>query len=105
MRPRTSWISAACLAASLATSRAHAAIDGKALYVAKCAMCHGNGGVAGKLGAGSRNFNDPAFRSGVTASHIVTVIHDGKGKMKGLGEKMTPEQAQAVAAHVLTLAK
>ena len=105
MRLRTSWTLAALIAASLAAGRAHGATDGKSLYVAKCAMCHGNDGVAGKLGAGSRNFNDRAFTSSVTEAHIVTIIHDGKGKMKGLGEKMSPDQAQAVAAYLLTLSR
>ena len=68
-------------------------------------MCHGNDGVAGKLAAGSRNFNDRAFKSGVTEAHIVTIIHDGKGKMKGLGDTLTRQQAESVAAYILTLSK
>ena len=104
MRIRTSWIPAALLAA-LAGGASHAAADGKSLYVAKCAMCHGNDGIAGKMGAGSRNFNDRAFKNAVTEAHVVTIIRDGKGKMTGLGARMTPDQAQAVAAYILTLAK
>jgi mono/diheme cytochrome c family protein len=91
--------------ALFAASLTHGAQDGKALYVAKCAMCHGNDGTAGQLGTGSRNFNDRAFKSAVTEAHIVTIIHDGQGKMKGLGDKMTPDQAREVAAYVLSLAK
>jgi len=101
MRSRAAGVVFAFFTASLALG----AQDGKALYVAKCAMCHGNDGTAGSLGAGSRNFNDRAFKSSVTEAHIVTVIHDGQGKMKGLGDKMTQDQARAVAAYVLSLAK
>lgn len=104
MRLRASWI-AATLSAVLAAGRSHAAADGKSLYIAKCAMCHGNDGVAGKLGAGSRNFNDRAFKNSVTEAHVVTIIREGKGKMKGLGQKMAPDQAEAIAAYLLTLPK
>jgi len=102
MKLRNGWVPVVLLAA---VPLARAATDGKSLYVSKCAMCHGNDGVAGQLGAGSRNFNDRAFKSSTTEAQIVTIVHDGKGKMKGLGEKMTADQAQAVAAYILTLAK
>ena len=84
---------------------AFAAEDGKALYGSKCAMCHGADGVAKKMAEGAKNFNDPAFKKASTADGIVKIIHDGKGKMKGLGEKVNAEQAKAIAEHVLTLAK
>lgn len=91
--------------AALAVTAASAATDGKALYVAKCAMCHGNDGVAGKMAAGSRSFNDPAYKRAATEAEIMTITRDGKGKMKGLGEKLSEDQARAVAAYILTLAK
>jgi mono/diheme cytochrome c family protein len=98
-------IPVALLALSLPYGLAQAAEDGKALYGSKCAMCHGNAGVAGKMGAGARNFNDPAFKKSVTADDIVKIAHDGKGKMKGLGDKLSADQAKAVADYILTLAK
>jgi mono/diheme cytochrome c family protein len=99
------WVPVTLAALSLAVGPAMAAEDGKALYGSKCAMCHGNAGVAGKMGAGARNFNDAAFKKAVTADDIVKIVHDGKGKMKGLGDKLTADQAKAVADYVLTLAK
>jgi mono/diheme cytochrome c family protein len=36
---------------------------------------------------------------------IVKIIHEGKGKMKGLGDKLNHDQAKAIAEYVLTLAK
>jgi len=89
----------------LAVVPAFAADDGKALYGSKCAMCHGADGVAKKMAAGSKNFNDPAWKQGQTADAIAKIIHDGKGKMKGLGDKVNADQAKAIADYVLTLAK
>ena len=82
-----------------------AAEDGKALYESKCAMCHGTDGVAKKMAAGSRNFNDPAWKSAASADSIVKATKDGVGKMKGMGDKLNAEQLKAVAEYVLTLAK
>jgi mono/diheme cytochrome c family protein len=92
-------------AVCLAAVPAIAAEDGKALFGSKCAMCHGTDGVAKKLAAGSKNFNDPAWNKTATSDSIAKIIHDGKGKMKGLGEKVNPDQAKAIAEYVLTLAK
>ena len=79
--------------------------DGKKLYDSKCAMCHGTDGVAKKMGAGSKNFNDPAWKKTATVDAIVKDIKDGKGKMKGLGDKLSAEQMTAIAEYALTLAK
>ena len=84
---------------------AMAADDGKSLYDSKCAMCHGTDGVAKKMAAGSKNFNDPAWKKTATVDGIVKDTKDGKGKMKGMGEKLSPEQMTAIANYVLTLAK
>jgi len=89
----------------LAVIPAFAAEDGKALYGSKCAMCHGADGVAKKMAAGAKNFNDPAWKKAETGDGIVKIIQEGKGKMKGLGEKVNAEQAKAIADYVLTLAK
>jgi mono/diheme cytochrome c family protein len=82
-----------------------AAEDGKALYESKCAMCHGMDGVAKKMATGSKNFNDPAWKKTATFDAIVKDIKDGKGKMKGLGDKLSAEQMKAIAEYALTLAK
>jgi mono/diheme cytochrome c family protein len=82
-----------------------AAEDGKKLYDSKCAMCHGMDGVAKKMGAGSANFNDPAWKKTATVEIIVKDTKDGKGKMKGMGDKLNAEQMKAVAEYILTMAK
>ncbi len=77
--------------------------DGKALFESKCGMCHGKDGVAKSTAKGAANLNDPKFQEAHTAKAIEVVIADGKGKMKGLKDKLTPEQITAIAAHVKTL--
>jgi mono/diheme cytochrome c family protein len=75
--------------------------DGAALYKSKCAMCHGADGVAKKMGEPSRNLNDPKFQAETDKAAIAKVVTEGKGKMKPV--KLTPEQIDAVSAHVKTL--
>jgi len=79
------------------------AVDGKLLFETKCAQCHGKDGVAKPPGKGSKNFNDPGFQSAATEAAIATITAEGRGKMPGYRSKLTPEQIQAVAAHVKTL--
>ena len=82
---------------------AQAAADGKALFDAKCAMCHGKDGVAKPMAKGSANFNDVKWQAATKAEAIETVITDGKGKMKGYKDKMSAEEIKAVAAYVKTI--
>ncbi len=79
--------------------------DGKKLYDSKCAMCHGTDGVAKKMAAGSKNFNDPAWKKTATVEGIIKDTKDGKGKMKGMGDKLSPDEMTAIANYVLTMAK
>jgi mono/diheme cytochrome c family protein len=79
--------------------------DGKKLYDSKCAMCHGTDGVAKKMGAGSKSFNDPEWKKTATVEGIVKDTADGKGKMKGMADKLSPDQMTAIANYTLTLAK
>jgi mono/diheme cytochrome c family protein len=91
------------LALVLAVSAASpiAAADGKALYKSRCAMCHGADGVPGKMGAGSKAFNDPEFKKTATVDSIVKDTLEGKGKMKPI--KVTPEEAKAIAEDILAM--
>lgn len=75
--------------------------DGAALYKSKCAMCHGADGVAKKMAEPSRNLNDPKFQAETDKAAVAKVVAEGKGKMKPV--KMTPEQIDAVSAHVKAL--
>jgi len=77
--------------------------DGAAVYKSKCAMCHGDNGVAKKMAEPSRNLNDPKFQAEVSKDDIVKILTDGKGKKKSMKDKLTPEQIAAAADHVKTL--
>jgi mono/diheme cytochrome c family protein len=91
------------VALSFGAAFAADAPDGKALYESKCGMCHGKDGVAKSTAKGAMNFNDPKFQEANTVAAIEKVIADGKGKMKGLKDKLSPAEISAVAAHVKTL--
>jgi mono/diheme cytochrome c family protein len=82
---------------------AHAAADGKALYDAKCAMCHGKDGVAKPMAKGSANFNDAKWQASMTADKIAGVMESGKGKMPAYKGKLSAEEEKAVADYVKTL--
>lgn len=76
--------------------------EGKALYVSKCAMCHGQDGVPKKMGEGSKAFGDPAFKASATVGSIVSDIRDGKGKMKPI-KNVTEAEAGLIATYILTM--
>ncbi len=77
-------------------------VDGKALYASKCAMCHGADGVAKTMAKGSANFNDPSYAAGPV--EIVKVTMEGRNKMPKFDGKLKPEEANAVAEYIKTLA-
>ena len=93
---------------ALIAGAAFAEPDGKALYNAKCAMCHGTDGVAKSMWAktGVKNLNDPAWQKAKTDADITKVIVEGSAdkKMPGYKDKMTAEDIAAVVKHVRTLA-
>ncbi len=82
---------------------AQAAADGKALFDAKCAMCHGKDGVAKPIAKGSANFNDAKWQAATKAEAIETVVTNGKNKMKGFKDKLAADEIKAVAAYVKTI--
>jgi mono/diheme cytochrome c family protein len=86
-----------------AVAQAADAVDGKALFESKCAMCHGKDGVALSMAKGAANFNDSKFQEANTAKAIEATIASGTGKHRGLKDKLNPEQISAIAAHVKTL--
>ena len=94
---------AACAVIALVSVPVAQAADGKALFEGKCAMCHGKDGVAKPMAKGSANFNDAKWQGATKADAIVTVIADGKGKMKGYKDKMSAEEIKAVADYVKTI--
>ena len=70
-----------------AVTAAPAASDGKALYGSKCAACHGQDGVPKKMGAGSKAFGDPEFKTAATVEAIERVtatIHAMDEQVEGI---------------------
>jgi len=78
--------------------------DGAAIYKSKCAMCHGpagtpSAGIAKMMGI--KPVSDPSMKT-LTESQIVSVVKNGKGKMKPI-VGLTDAQVSAVAAYFKTL--
>ena len=92
------------MAPILALTPAAFAEDGKTLYDAKCALCHGKDGVAKSVAKGSRNFIDPEFQKAATVESIVKMMTDGRNKMPSFKEKLSVEQMKMVADHVKSFA-
>ncbi len=74
------------------------AADGAAVFASRCVMCHGKDGkgtpVGQKMGA-----KDLSQEKG-EAKEIEQVVKNGKGKMTAFGNKLSPEEIQAVAKYV-----
>ena len=100
---KTIALAATGMVAVLMVGPVAAAEDGAALYKSKCVMCHSDNGVAKKMAEPSANLNDPKWQEANPVEAIAKVITEGKGKMKGFSDKLTPEQVNAIAAHVKTL--
>ena len=103
MKKLAMLLAAFAVIALVGAPAAQAAADGKALYDAKCAMCHGKDGLAKPTAKGSANLNDAKWQEATKVEAIETVITDGKGKMKGYKDKMTAEEIKAVATYTKTL--
>jgi cytochrome c6 len=82
-----------------------ARVDGKDLYAKKCAMCHGANGVANAMGKGSANLGDPEWQGRTSDEAIAKVTLEGKNKMPKFEGKLTPEQVQAIVAHIREMKK
>lgn len=67
-------------------------LDGKEIYEAKCALCHGNDGKAGLSGASDLSVTQ------MTTDSIKLIIQNGRRTMVKVD--ITDEQATAVAAYV-----
>jgi mono/diheme cytochrome c family protein len=85
-----------------------AAADGKAVYNAKCAMCHGTDGVAKSMWAksGIHNLNDPAWQKTKADADLAKIIADGSAdkKMPAYKDKLKADEIEAIVKHIRTLA-
>lgn len=83
---------------------------GKAVYIARCALCHGNEGKGdGPASAGlnpkPRNHTDGTYMKTLSDEALLKVIHTGKGAMPAWGTILSEAEMSAVAKYVRTLAK
>jgi len=82
--------------------------DGKALYSAKCAMCHGADGVAKSMWSktGVHNFNDAAWQKSKTDADLTTIVTDGSAdkKMPPYKDKLKADEIAAIVKYIRTLA-
>lgn len=85
-----------------------AAADGNALYVSKCATCHGKDGrgIPNWRSKGQPDFTDAKWQKAKTDAQISDVTKNGKGKyMPAFKAKMSDEEIAAVVARVRAFGK
>jgi mono/diheme cytochrome c family protein len=94
------------LAAALAVP-ALAQNNGEQVYKTKCAMCHGQDGLATTPVA--KMMSVPSFKSPavakMTEAQMVAAINNGKGKMPAYKGKLTDAQIEQAAAYIRHLQK
>jgi len=79
-----------------------------AIYVKRCATCHGRNGkantVKGKLRF-ARNLTDPQWLDDVSDERIFNSITNGRGKMPSYGKKLSEEEINSLVSYVRGLKK
>jgi cytochrome c oxidase cbb3-type subunit III len=87
--------------------------SGRAIYLARCAACHGNEGrgdgplAANLVGPPVGNLTDNEWKHGDRPDQVIAVIGQGvpNTRMDGWGRVLDPPEINAVAAYVYYLAK
>jgi cytochrome c oxidase cbb3-type subunit III len=86
---------------------------GRLIYLARCAVCHGNGGrgdgpiASSLIGPPVGNLTDAEWKHGDRPEQVLSVIRQGvpNTRMDGWGNVLDPPDVNAVAAYVYYLAK
>jgi mono/diheme cytochrome c family protein len=90
---------AAVLALSFLVAGAAQAADGKAIFSAKCSVCHGADGK-GQNPMGKKLGVKDLTTTALSAADIEKTVTSGKGKMTPFAGKLTPEEIKTVSAFV-----
>ncbi len=95
------------LLAAAASIPALAQNNGEQVYKARCAMCHGQDGLA--TTAVAKMMSVPSFKSPaakkMTAAQMIAATTDGKGKMPAFKGKLTAAQIEQVVGYIQKLQK
>ncbi len=93
-------------AASAVAAQAPSALDGKTIFEANCKVCHGASGVPSA--AMVKVLGVPTFTAALfsrfTEDSVLTVLRKGRGKMKPMTDKLTPDQMTIVAKYIRQMA-
>jgi cytochrome c oxidase cbb3-type subunit III len=87
--------------------------QGRSIYLARCAACHGNDGrgdgplAANLIGPRVGNLTDSEWKHGDRPEQVLGVIDKGvpNTRMDGWGRVLDPPEIKAVAAYVYYLAR
>ena len=80
-----------------ATTAAASTADGKALYEANCATCHG------KTGGGGFGPSLKGIQDRFSEEEETSIIKNGQGSMPGFGSDLSSEEIAAIVAYTRTL--
>ena len=96
-----------CLTAALFVSPAQAEVEGSKIYKSKCQSCHGKKGEGNPVIARALKIPPELLPlTGIavkTDEEVMKIIAEGKDRMPGFQEKLSPEELQAVLQHCRVL--
>lgn len=71
--------------------------DGKAIFSAKCTVCHGDDGKKGVMGAADLS------GSTVSVEGATLIVKNGKNAMTAFGGQLSDNEISAVVSYIMTL--